>query len=344
MIPIQNIYYMLAYAFRTLTKQGYRKMATEKFSNTADLMTEILIAGISQQLKRGLGREYIGCMEDLSVVRGRVDVTESVKRRTMMSRKVTCVYDAFSVDNSKNKIIKSTALLLLKADVSKQRKSRLRKLLVYFDKVELIDLSTVNWDMNYDRNNQSYRMLISICYLVVKGLLQTQSDGKTKIMDFLDDQRMFHLYEKFILEYYKTEYPNIKTNASQIKWQLDDGMDYMLPRLLSDITLQYGNKVLIIDAKYYTEITKSRYEKENVRSAHLFQIFTYVKNKEAELKDKPHEVAGMLLYAQPDSEIQPDCSYKMSGNVIGVKSLNLNCDFEEVKRQLDGIVADYFKL
>ena len=56
MIPIQNIYYMLSYAFRTLTKQGYREMSTEKFSNTADLMTEILIAGILQQLKRGLGR------------------------------------------------------------------------------------------------------------------------------------------------------------------------------------------------------------------------------------------------------------------------------------------------
>jgi len=31
-------------------------------------------------------------------------------------------------------------------------------------------------------------MLISICYLVVKGLLQTQSDGNKKLMDFLDEQ------------------------------------------------------------------------------------------------------------------------------------------------------------
>ena len=45
-------------------------------------------------------------------------------------------------------------------------------------------------------------MLISICYLVVKGLLQTQSDGTIKLMDFLDEQRMHRLYEKFILERY----------------------------------------------------------------------------------------------------------------------------------------------
>ena len=343
MIPIQNIYYMLSYAFRTLTKQGYREMSTEKFSNTADLMTEILIAGISQQLKRGLGRAYIEQMEDIPVIRGRVNITESVKRQTMINRKLSCVYDDFSVNNSKNRIIKSTALLLLGADVAKQRKSRLRKLLVYFDKVELIDLRTVDWNIHYDRNNQTYRMLISICYLVVKGLLQTQADGKTKIMDFLDDQQMYHLYEKFILEYYKKEYPYIKTNASQIKWQLDDGMGYMLPNLLSDITLEYDNKVLIIDAKYYSHIMQNRYEKETIRSANMFQIFTYVKNKEAELKDKPHEVAGMLLYAQTDNGTQPDCC-QMSGNMINVKTLNLNCNFEDIRRQLDSIITDYFKL
>ncbi len=344
MIPIQNIYYMLSYAFRTLTKKDYREMATEEFSNTADLMTEILIAGISQQLKCGLGRAYIEQMEDIPVIRGKVNITESVKRQTMINRKLSCVYDDFSVNNSKNKIIKSTALLLLRADVAKQRKSRLRKLLVYFDRVELIDLRTVDWNIHYDKNNQTYRMLISICYLVVKGLLQTQADGKTKIMDFLDDQQMYYLYEKFILEYYKKEYPYIKTNASQIKWQLDDGMGYMLPNLLSDITLEYDNKVLIIDAKYYSHIMQNRYEKETIRSANMFQIFTYVKNKEAELMDKPHEVAGMLLYAQTDNGTQPDYRYQMSGNVISVKTLNLNCNFEDIRSQLDGIVTDYFKL
>lgn len=335
---------MLSYAFRTLTKQGYREMSTEKFSNTADLMTEILIAGISQQLKRGLGRAYIEQMEDIPVIRGRVNITESVKRQTMINRKLSCVYDDFSVNNTKNRIIKSTALLLLGADVAKQRKIRLRKLLVYFDKVELIDLRTVDWNIHYDRNNQTYRMLISICYLVVKGLLQTQADGKTKIMDFLDDQQMYHLYERFILEYYKKEYPYITTNASQIKWQLDDGIGYMLPKLLSDITLEYDNKVLIIDAKYYSRIMQNRYEKETIRSANMFQIFTYVKNKEAELKDKPHEVAGMLLYAQTDNGTQPEYRYQMSGNMISVKTLNLNCDFEDIRRQLDSIITDYFKL
>ena len=134
---------------------------------------------------------------------------------------------------------------MLRADITKARKKELRKLLVFFDGVDAIDLYSVNWNMQYNRNNQTYRMLISICYLVVKGLLQTQSDGTTKLMDFLDEQRMHRLYEKFILEYYRREFPQITANASQIPWQLDDDMSAMLPVMQTDIMLTHGEKTLI---------------------------------------------------------------------------------------------------
>lgn len=55
MIRIQNIYYMLAYAFQVLNEQGYKNIATEEFDNTAELCAAILARGISTQVKRGLG-------------------------------------------------------------------------------------------------------------------------------------------------------------------------------------------------------------------------------------------------------------------------------------------------
>ena len=50
----------------------------------------------------------------------------------------------------------------------------------------------------------------------------------------------------------------------------------------------------------------------------------------------------MLLYARTDEQIQPDNSYMMSGNRISVKTLNLNCDFAEIKVQLNKIANDFF--
>ena len=345
MIPIQNVYYMLSYAFQVLNEQGYKNIATEQFYNTAELMAAILEKGIAVQLKRGLGKEYIPQTEALSSLRGKIDIAESIKPQSMLCKQLICTYDEFSVNSTMNRIIKSTVELLLRSNISKQRKKNLRKLMVYFGEVDFVDLHSVNWNVQYNRNNQTYRMLISICYLVVKGLLQTQSDGSTKLMDFLDEQRMCRLYEKFILEYYRKEYKNkITANASQIPWQLDNEENSMLPVMQSDIMLQRGDRILIIDAKYYEHSTQVQFDKHTLHSGNLYQIFTYVKNKEYELRDKDHVVSGMLLYAKTDEEVHPNNVYQMSGNQITVRTLDLNLPFAAIAKQLDEIAEAHFDL
>ena len=343
MIPVQNIYYMLSYAFQVLNEQGYKDIATERFDNVAELCAAILSKGIAVQLKHGLGKEYIPQTEALSSLRGKIDITESIKTQSLLRKQLICTYDDFTVNSYLNRILKSTMELLLHTDISKARKKALRKLMIYFADVDVLDVHTINWNIRYDRNNQTYRMLVSICYLVIKGLLQTNTDGSTRLMDFIDEQRMCRLYEKFILEYYRKEHPEITARASQIPWQLDDGFSDMLPIMQSDITLFKGNRTLISDAKYYAHNTQTQYDVHTLHSGNLYQIFAYVKNKDAEYGDVPHEVSGMLLYAKTDEQIQPDHVYHMSGNKISVRTLDLNCDFAMIAEQLDRIANEHFK-
>ena len=343
MIPVRNIYYMLAYAFQVLNENGYKDIATEQFDNVGELCAAILAKGISVQLKRGLGKEYVSQTEPLSSLRGKIDIAESIKAQSMLRKQLVCTYDDFTVNSYMNRILKSTMELLIRSDISKVRKKDLRKLLVFFGDVDSIDVYDINWRLQYNRNNQSYRMLISICYLVVKGLLQTNTAGITKLMDFLDEQRMCRLYEKFILEYYRREHPEVKASASQIPWQLDDDFGAMLPVMQSDIMLSKGSATLIIDAKYYGHTTQSQYGVNTLHSGNLYQIFTYVKNKDAEYGDQPHTVSGMLLYAQTDEVVQPNHVYHMSGNKITVRTLDLNLPFSDIAKQLDGIVATHFE-
>ena len=231
--------------------------------------------------------------------------------QSFLKKQLTCTYDEFSVNCYLNQILKSTMNLLLKSDIPTSRKKKLKNILRYFSEVDLIDLRDVNWKIRFDRNNQTYRMLIGVCYLTVKGLLQTTKKGDVKLMNFIDDQLMSRLYEKFILNYYKKEHPSINASASQIKWQLDDDEDYLLPRMQSDIMLSYLDKILIIDAKYYKNTTQSYYGVNMAHSPNLYQIFTYVKNKQ--LEDESCEVSGMLLYPMTDEEILPNNTYKMGG-------------------------------
>lgn len=344
MIRVQNIYHMLAYAFQVLREQGYRDVATEEFPNTAELCAAILICGTNSQVKRGLGREYIDRTSALSTLRGKFEMTDSLKTRSVLRRQMVCSYDEFSIDTPMNRILKATIMLLLRSNTSKERKRKLKRLLAYFGDVSDVDLATVNWQMRFNRNSQTYRMLITVCWLVAKGLLQTQEDGTTRFSDFLDDQRMNRLYEKFILEYFKREHPELDVGAPHINWALDDGVDDMLPTMRSDIVLSLGETTLIIDAKYYSNVMQHQYDTYSIHSHNLYQIFTYVKNREAELAraDVPHEVSGMLLYARTDEKIQPDVVYKMSGNQISVRTIDLDVPFEDIRKQLDEIAESHF--
>ena len=342
MIPIKNIYYMLSYAFQSLQSQGLNEVEVETFDNVQKLCAEILIKGVNVQIKRGLGREYIPMTETLSGVKGKIDISDSIKTQSLLRRQVSCTYDDFSVNTTFNRIIKSTFLLLLRADITASQKKEIRKLLVFFEGVIEIDIYNIDWNYQYNRNNQTYQMLISICYLVIKGLLQTQSDGTVKLMDILDEQRMSRLYEKFILEYYKKHYPDLAPDSPRIDWQLDDDNVSMLPVMKTDIVLQQGNHLLIIDAKYYSQATQVHFDAHTVHSGNIYQIFAYVKNKEAELIGvTDHSVSGMLLYAKTDEEIQPEGHYSMSGNRIDVQTLDLNQDFKMIAKQLNQI-ADSF--
>lgn len=339
MIRIQNIYHMLSYAFQVLNEDSYAQVATEEFEYVCDLFAAILAKGIANQIKRGLGREYVGKTETISSPTGKINVSASVRQQTMLKKQLVCNFDEYTENAYMNKILKTTAMLLIRSsDVSVQQRKALRKVLLYFDNVKEIDLRRVQWsNIKYHRNNATYKMLLNICYLVIEGMLLTEQEGSRKLARYVDDQRMHSLFEKFVLEYYRKHYPEFKASAAHIDWDVDDGVIEFLPTMKSDIMLEFNGKTLIIDTKYYqhTMQTNRLYNSRTLHSHNLYQIFTYVKNRDA---IKSGNVSGVLLYAKTDEQVIPDNDYWMSGNRISVKTLDLNKDFSCIAEQLNTLV------
>lgn len=341
---------MLAYAFKVLNEGVYKSVGTEEFRNFADLFSEILILGLNKQIKQGLQRDYIDIDENLSTIRGRIDISESIRTRSLLKNQLHCHFDEFSLNYKLNQIIKTTINILLKADIDDERKIKLKRIMFYFSDVDIIDdIHFIDWNIKYHRNNQNYRMLIYFCELTIKGLLITEEDGKYKVRDFLDDQAFHDLYERFVYEFYKKEFPCLKFKPKNIYWKVDEDPRKMLPKMITDIPLRFKEKTLIIDTKAYTKITRG-WGSEKINRDHLFQIFAYVKNEDAKLSDEAklkgvdanHEVAGMLLYAKTYDGTEVDEEYCMSGNRISVKTLDLNQDFDCIRYELRKIAIDFF--
>lgn len=346
-ILIKNIYYMLTYAFQVLKKSNYDEIAAESFDNIQDLFAAILAKGTAQQLKQGLYREYIGQYKNMTVMRGKLDIQGTIHNKLQRKQQLCCEFDDLSVNNIFNQILKTTiTILICEKSVKIKHKNELKKIMLFFDNIDVIDPTAIRWNMLcFQRNNQNYQMLMNICYFILDGLLQTTEKGSYKMTSF-SDEHMARLYEKFVLEYYRYHHGYLsEIKAAQIKWNLsgevDENLIKFLPIMQTDIMLRYHEKILIIDAKYYKNTMQSRFESHTLHSNNLYQIFTYVKNMDIE---STGNVLGLLLYAKTDEEITPDCEYLMSSNRIIIKTLDLNKEFKQIARRLDEIVQLYLQV
>ncbi len=343
-ILIKNIYYMLSYAFDALRELQYKSVEKEKFDETADLLADILAKGVSKQLKQGLYRTYVTKHENLICLRGKLDMPGTVRERIQRRQRLACEFDELSGNNLYNQILKTTMYYLAKVpEVKRERKHALQKNLVFFDGISLLSPSEIPWDqLHYQRNNRNYELLLHLCYFALAGMLQTTESGEYKMVAF-DEARMHDLYERFILAYYRRHHSELKPRKANVAWNLvgDNNPDMvkLLPQMQTDIFLQQGERILILDAKYYTKSLIQRYEKQTLHSSNLYQIFSYVKNQD---KGNTGNVAGILVYAKTSEAITPDCRLNIGGNIIGATTLDLNCDFQRIAKQLDDMVVEFF--
>ncbi|NLW42132.1 MAG: 5-methylcytosine-specific restriction endonuclease system specificity protein McrC [Tissierellia bacterium] len=344
-ILIKNIYYMLTYAFKVLKQTNYEEIATEEFNNIEDLFAEILFKGISQQLKQGLYREYIDKNENITTLRGKLDINKTIGNKIKRNHKLGCELDELSVNNIFNQIIKTTSMLLLSSKaVDSERKKGLKKVIMFFNAIDTIEPKDIQWSkLKYHRNNKSYEMLLNICFFVLDGYIQTEKKGKYKMKGFTDEH-LHGLFERFVLEYFKQEHPYLNTRSSKIKWNLlgeEEKNNKFLPNMNTDIMIKNKDKTLIIDTKYYNKTMQKYLGKVSLHSSHLYQIFSYVKNYDV---NNSGNVSGLLLYAKTDEEITPDFQYNMGGNIIASMTLDLNRDFKLIAKDLDNIIEKYFKI
>ena len=336
MIPVRNLYHMMAYAFEGLRADTFRRCGEEDFESAADLLAEMLIVQVSDQLRRGIRMGYREVSEETTQPRGRIDIGRSMMSSTL-SKDLVCEYDEFTTNVMENRIAVTVLRLFLGSDIDPGRKGRIRRLLAAMRGIEVLDPRGIRWDSVNTRGSIQYTSIMSVCRLVIEGLLPKESDGRAGLMSYLDVQAESRLYERFLRAYFIKEHPELRVSSPRIEWDVGFGRDRFLPDMWTDLVLESNGKELIIDAKYYRDNMQDVFGSRKIHSGNLYQIYTYVKNRVAHAGT----VSGMLLYAATDAKVQPKNSYEMGGNMIMVKTLDLGSEFSDIADTLDGIAYDF---
>ena len=342
-IPIKNIYYMLCYAWNVLEQSDNIFLGSEKFDNIYNLFARIYINGTNSLIKRGFNRYYIQENEATSTIKGKINISDSIKGQTFRNGSMICQFDDFSQDIKLNQIIKTTINILIKSpQLDVDLRNKLLKIRVYFSDIKDIRLSKALFSsLRYNRNNYHYRMLINISELIYYGLITNENDNEFLFSDFIRDNQMAKLYEKFVLNLYKIHLDEnlYKVHSPKLKWNLDEEISEeelsLLPEMRTDIVIEnkVKNTQLIIDTKYYAQtlVSSNWTDIEKIRTAHLFQILAYVNNS-----NFTGDIKGMLLYPTIEKEI--NANFPILGKSIGIRTLNLNTEWKDISDRLLSLV------
>ncbi|MBK9191768.1 MAG: hypothetical protein IPM77_09765 [Crocinitomicaceae bacterium] len=107
-IPIENIYYLLCYAWNKLDEKERVNVSIDDKTELLDLFAKILINAAKMLLKRGIDKNYIDFTEELAGVKGKVQISQTLKSNLLFKQRTICTFDDFSANIISNRILIST--------------------------------------------------------------------------------------------------------------------------------------------------------------------------------------------------------------------------------------------
>jgi 5-methylcytosine-specific restriction enzyme subunit McrC len=342
-IPIENIYYLLCYAWNKLEEKERVNVSVDDKTELLDLFAKILINGTKILLKRGVDRSYIDFTDEIAGVKGKVQISQTLKSNLLYKQRTICTFDTFSSNILTNRILVSTIYSLSRTKgLNKDLKNELISLQRMFSDIDLIQINNSLFSqIKLNRNNRFYGFLMNVCQIIYENTLPSEEQGNYKFTDFTRDERkMNQLFEAFIRNFYRIEqnkYNIVKKES--IEWQFEcDALDsfQFVPKMETDITLENSTEKIIIDAKYYRETMTINYDKEKIKSNNLYQLFSYLLNQE-DNTPKTENATGILLY--PTIEKDYDLQYKYKTHSIEIRTINLNSNWKLISNRLKEIIG-----
>ena len=347
-IPIKNIFYMLCYAWNVLAIKDDIKVGEDDFDDAYNLLGRIFTYGIGKLIRSGFHRSYVGQEEELSTLRGKINVQESVTKFSMQRKKLDCNYDEYSTNDIFNQILKFTIESLIKnPNISSITKASLKKQRMFFVGIEEKAPTKENRQkLIFNRNNVMYKMLIHVAIMLYDNTIVNDDDGNNVFKDFFRDGQMEKVYEQFILNFYaiNLDRKTYRVHAPKINWRMEQDAENRFGDLVdiidnpsdrrSDIVVENKktNKQLIIDAKYYQETLVQGYRDstiERYRRNHIDQVRGYVLDSEFNGKK-----LGALVYPTVRHDFKKPKMAPLLQTPIFFKTLNLNEEWKEIEKDL----------
>jgi 5-methylcytosine-specific restriction enzyme subunit McrC len=336
-IPIANLYYLYCYAWERFAEGKALAVDAETSPDLPNLLARVLVNGMRSLFRRGLDRVYVPVEEDLTTVRGHIEIGASLRLQSRKVKRLHCSYDELSHDVLHNQILKAilrrlAAVPSLAVALKGEAQSLIRRMHDVSD-IRLTQGCFARVQLN--RNSAYYDLLLKVAQLAFDMLLPVPEAGAYKFQDITRDEReMARVFEAFVRNFYKLEQSEFRVEPLTITWDalpFDHGEGDRLPSMRVDVFLRAPRRQIIIDTKYYLEALQTHQGVTSFRSENLYQLFSYLKNHNVRITSGT-QLDGMLLYPQVGSQF--DAQFAIQGSMVRLATVDLGRPWREISERL----------
>ena len=356
-IPVRNIWLLLFYAsdlYRRLPTSN-RTGAEDAPDEIPDLVGRLLTYSVERRLRRNLSIGYRRREDDLSRVRGRINLLRTERRQLLARGRVACSFDELTVDTPKNRYVKA-ALLKLAGIVGDNELAReCRALATNFELAGVRVMSsqrTHTWHAPLDslgRAGLEDRQMLAAARLAFDLAIPTEEDWGTEFALPNRQERLVRdLFERAIGGFYKVE-------LTRHGWKVVTGrrlefpiegethdLKAVFPSMRTDIELEvhpkgFPPRRIVIDTKFTSILKPGFHREETLNSAYIYQIYAYVRSQEDPCDPKTMNSIGVLLH--PAVDVEFDESVNMQGHIFRFMTVNLAADSWTIRQQLLEVVS-----
>ena len=316
-LDISRVLFLASYAMGVFKLREMDRFNFEDAPSPIEALALALVASARRAFASGLLHGYRTEEEAMHTVRGRVRITDQLRRRFGVPLPLEVRYDEFTDDITANRLVKAAAARLGRMRVrSPHSRAGLRWIGARLANVSLVEFpANAVPKVAFDRLNAHYREVVALSRLVLRQASFETGRGGNRAPGFLMD--MNEVFQDFV-----TQALREVLGVSERTFRDDDPIPHVtldeagrIP-LKPDLSWWDGSTCTFVGDAKYKQISDKR-----VPNADLYQLLAYTT-----ALDLP---GGLLIYAQGEAE-QVVHQVRYAGKRLEIAALDLSGTIDEL--------------
>ena len=321
-LDISRVLFLAAYAIGAFKLREMDRFNFEDAPSLVEALALALAVTARRAFASGLLHGYRTEEEAMHTVRGRVRITDQIRRRFGVPLPLEVRYDEFTDDITANRLVKAAAARLGQMRVRSPRsRSGLRWVSTRLENVSLVEFpANAVPEVTFDRLNGHYREVVALARLILRHTSFETGRGGNRAPGFLMDMNV--VFQDFV-----TQALREALGVSERTFRADNHIPHVTldeagqVALKPDLSWWDGPTCTFVgDAKY------KQVRDERVPNADLYQLLAYTT-----AFDLP---GGLLIYAQGEAE-QVVHHVRYAGKRLEIATLDLSGTIDELLAGID---------